>query len=57
MFGLSIIQKRDDILLTASTGAAAANINSAIYYSAPIPHQIYLEITYVTESSDSLTDS
>ena len=34
MFGLSIIQKHDDVLLTASTGAAAANINGATYHSA-----------------------
>jgi len=34
MFGLSIIQKRDDVLLTASTGAAAANISGATYHSA-----------------------
>ena len=34
MFGLSIIQKHDDVLLTASTGAAAANIGGATYHSA-----------------------
>ena len=34
MFGLSIMQKHDDVLLTASTGAAAANVNSATYHSA-----------------------
>jgi hypothetical protein len=34
MFGLSIIRKHDDVLLTASTGAAAANINGATYHSA-----------------------
>lgn len=34
MFGLSIIQKRDEVLLTASTGAAAANIGGATYHSA-----------------------
>jgi hypothetical protein len=34
MFGLSIIQKHDDVLLTASTGAAAANISGATYHSA-----------------------
>ena len=34
MFGLSIIQKYDDVLLTASTGVAAANINGATYHSA-----------------------
>ncbi|KFZ18957.1 hypothetical protein V502_03896, partial [Pseudogymnoascus sp. VKM F-4520 (FW-2644)] len=34
MFGLSIIQKHDDVLLTASTSAAAVNINSATYHSA-----------------------
>ena len=34
IFGLSIIRKYDDVLLTASTGAAAANINGATYHSA-----------------------
>jgi hypothetical protein len=34
MFGLSIMQKHDKVLLTASTGAAAANINGATYHSA-----------------------
>jgi hypothetical protein len=34
MFALSIIRKHDDVLLTASTGAAAANINGATYHSA-----------------------
>jgi hypothetical protein len=34
VFGLSIIGKYDEVLLTASTGAAAANINGATYYSA-----------------------
>ena len=34
MFGLSIIRKHDDVLLTALTGAAAANINGATYHSA-----------------------
>jgi hypothetical protein len=34
MFGLSITRKHDDVLLTASTGAAAANINGATYHSA-----------------------
>jgi hypothetical protein len=34
MFGLSIIRKHNDVLLTASTSAAAANINGATYYSA-----------------------
>jgi hypothetical protein len=34
MFGLSIIQKRDDVLLTTLTSAAAANVNGATYYSA-----------------------
>ena len=34
IFGLSIIQKHDDVLLTASTGAAAANVNGATYHSA-----------------------
>jgi hypothetical protein len=34
MFGLSIIRKHDDVLLTASTGAAAANVNGATYHSA-----------------------
>lgn len=34
MLGLSIIKKHDDVLLTASTGAAAANINGATYHSA-----------------------
>ena len=34
IFGLSIIGKHDDVLLTASTSAAAANINGATYYPA-----------------------
>jgi hypothetical protein len=34
MFGLSIIRKYDDVLLTASTSAATANINSTTYHSA-----------------------
>jgi hypothetical protein len=34
MFSLSVLRKHSDILLTASTGAAAANIGSATYYSA-----------------------
>jgi ATP-dependent exoDNAse (exonuclease V) alpha subunit len=34
IFGLSITQKHHDVLLTASTGAAAANINGATYHSA-----------------------
>jgi hypothetical protein len=34
IFGLSIIQKHDDVLLTVSTGAAAANVNGATYHSA-----------------------
>lgn len=34
MFGLSIMQKHDNVLLTALTGAAAANISGATYYSA-----------------------
>jgi PIF1-like helicase len=34
MFGLSIMQKHDDVLLTASTGAAAVNISGATYHSA-----------------------
>jgi hypothetical protein len=34
IFGLSIMRKQDDVLLTASTGAAAANVNGATYHSA-----------------------
>ena len=34
IFGLSITQKHHGVLLTASTGAAAANINGATYHSA-----------------------
>lgn len=34
MFGLSIMRRHDDVLLTASTGAAAANVNGATYHSA-----------------------
>jgi hypothetical protein len=34
IFGLSIIRKEDDVLLTASTGAAASNIGGATYHSA-----------------------
>jgi hypothetical protein len=33
LFGLSIMRKHDDVLLTASTGAAAANVNGATYHS------------------------
>jgi hypothetical protein len=33
MFGLSIVRKHNDVLLTASTSAAAVNINSATYHS------------------------
>ena len=33
IFGLSIIRKGDDVLLTASTGAAASNIGGATYHS------------------------
>jgi hypothetical protein len=33
LFGLSIIGKQEDVLLTASTGAAAANIGGSTYYS------------------------
>jgi hypothetical protein len=33
MFGLSVIQKYNDVLLTVSTGAAAANISGATYHS------------------------
>ena len=34
MYGLSIMRKHDDVLLTASTGAAAANVSGATYHSA-----------------------
>jgi hypothetical protein len=34
IFGLSIVRRYDDVLLTASTGAAAANVNGATYHSA-----------------------
>ena len=34
MFGLSILRKHSDVLVTASTGAAAANIDGATYHSA-----------------------
>jgi hypothetical protein len=34
LFGLSIIEKEEDVLLTASTGAAAANIGGSTYHSA-----------------------
>lgn len=34
MFGLLIMRKHDEVLLTASTGAAATNINGATYHSA-----------------------
>jgi hypothetical protein len=34
MFGLSIMRKHNDVLLTASSGAAAANVNGATYHSA-----------------------
>ena len=33
MFGLSIVRRHEDVLLTASTGAAAANISGATYHS------------------------
>lgn len=33
MFGLLIIQKYNNVLLTALTNAAAININGATYYS------------------------
>lgn len=33
MFGLSILRKHSDVLVTASTGAAAANIDGATYHS------------------------
>lgn len=34
LFGLSIIERQEDVLLTASTGAAAANIGGSTYHSA-----------------------
>ena len=34
MFGLLIIRKHDDVLLTALTGAAAVNVNDATYHLA-----------------------
>ncbi len=34
LFGLSIVKKQEDVLLTASTGAAAANIGGSTYHSA-----------------------
>jgi hypothetical protein len=34
LFGLSIIEKQEDVLLTASTGATAANISGSTYHSA-----------------------
>ena len=34
MFGLLIIQKHDNVLLTALTRAAAVNISGVTYYSA-----------------------
>jgi hypothetical protein len=34
MFGLSIVRKHDNVLLTASTGAATTNVNGATYHSA-----------------------
>jgi hypothetical protein len=34
LFGLSIIEKQEVVLLTASTGAAAANIGGSTYHSA-----------------------
>lgn len=34
LFGLAILGKQEDVLLTASTGAAAANISGSTYYSA-----------------------
>jgi hypothetical protein len=33
IFGISIIHKEDDVLLTASTGAAASNVGGATYHS------------------------
>ena len=55
MFGLSIIQKYNDVLLTVLTSVATANINSATYYSAlrysknvnqPIYQAIRLRLSY-----------
>lgn len=34
IFGLSIMRKEDDVLLTASTGVAASNVGGATYHSA-----------------------
>ena len=34
LFGLSIIERQEDVLLTASTKAVAANISGLTYYSA-----------------------
>jgi hypothetical protein len=34
LFGLSIVGKQEDVLLTASTGAAAANVGGSTYHSA-----------------------
>ncbi|KAH6668511.1 hypothetical protein B0J14DRAFT_488750, partial [Halenospora varia] len=34
LFGLSIVEKQEGVLLTASTGAAAANIGGSTYHSA-----------------------
>lgn len=34
LFGLSIIQRQEDVLLTASTGATAANVGGSTYHSA-----------------------
>ncbi|CZR69862.1 uncharacterized protein PAC_19762 [Phialocephala subalpina] len=34
LFGVSIIERQEDVLLTASTGAAAANIGGSTYHSA-----------------------
>jgi hypothetical protein len=34
LFGLSIIERQEDVVLTASTGAAAANIGGSTYHSA-----------------------
>jgi hypothetical protein len=34
LFGLSILEREDDVVLTASTGAASANIGGSTYHSA-----------------------
>lgn len=34
LFGVSIIERQEDVLLTALTGAAAANIGGSTYHSA-----------------------